>query len=77
VSDTEWTAERVLADLTPGMRMRMLSDTAKAATWMAPRELEALFAEPSYEARMAAFCILDFRARKRLGDLELCDTYLR
>jgi len=77
VGDTEWTAARILAELTPGMRMRFLFDTAKAATWMPSSELEALFAEPSYEARMAAFCILDFRARKRLGDLELRDTYLR
>ena len=58
MSGTEWTAERVLAELTPGMRMRILFDTAKAATWIAPEELETLFAEPSYEARMAAFCIL-------------------
>lgn len=77
MNGTEWTAERVLAELTPGMRMRILFDTAKAATWIAPEELETLFAEPSYEARMAAFCILDFQARKRLGDLELRDTYLR
>jgi 3-methyladenine DNA glycosylase AlkD len=59
------------------MRMRNLFDTAKAATWIAPDELETLFAEPSYEARMAAFCILDFQARKRLGDLGLLDTYVR
>ena len=26
---------------------------------------------------MAAFCILDFQARKRFGDLQLRDTYLR
>jgi len=77
LSGTEWTAERVLAELTPGMRMKILFDTAKAATNIAPNELEALFAEPSYEARMAAFCILDYQARKRLGDVELCDTYLR
>jgi 3-methyladenine DNA glycosylase AlkD len=72
-----WSAERVLAALTPGMRMRILFDTAKAATSIAPDELEILFAEPSYEARMAAFCILDFQARKRLGDVELRATYLR
>ncbi len=77
MSGTEWTAERVLANLTPGMRMKILFDTAKAATDIAPNELEKLFAEPSYEARMAAFCILDFQARKRLGDVALRDTYLR
>jgi 3-methyladenine DNA glycosylase AlkD len=77
VDGTEWTAERVLAELTPGMRMKILFDTAKAATRIAPPELETLFAQPSYEARLAACCILDFQARKRLGDLELRDTYLR
>jgi hypothetical protein len=77
VSGTQWSAERVLAELTPGMRMRILFDTAKAASRIAPAELEALFAEPSCEARLAAFCILDFQARKRLGDPELRDTYLR
>ena len=77
MSGTDWTADRVLAELTPGMRMRTLFDTAKAAAGMAPAELETLFAQPSYEARMAAFSILDFQARKRLGDLELRDTYLR
>ena len=74
---SEWTAQRLLAGLTPGMRMRLLFDIAKAATWMPSDELETLFAEPAYEARMAAFCILDFRARKQLGDLALRETYLR
>jgi 3-methyladenine DNA glycosylase AlkD len=72
-----WTAESVLAALSPGMRMKALFDTAKAATAIAPDELDALFEEDSYEARMAAFCILDFKARKRIGDLGLRDTYLR
>ena len=71
------TADRVLAGLSTGMRMRDLFDTAKAATAIPADELEKLFAEPSYEARMAAFTILDFQARKRIGDLELRDTYLR
>jgi hypothetical protein len=56
--------------------MRLLFDTAKAATSIAPDELEKLFAYP-YEARLAACCILDFQARKRLGDVEIRDTYLR
>jgi 3-methyladenine DNA glycosylase AlkD len=77
VSETYWTAERVRGALTPGMRMKLLFETAKAATCIAPDELEKLFAESSYEARMAAFCILDFQARKRLGDHELRDAYLR
>jgi hypothetical protein len=72
-----WTAQRVLAGLTPGMRMRTLFDAAKAATAIAPDELALLFAEPSYEARLTACCILDFQARTRLGDLELRDAYLR
>jgi 3-methyladenine DNA glycosylase AlkD len=72
-----WTAARVLAELAPGMRMRLLFDTAKAATAIAPDELDKLFEEESYEARMAAFSILDFQARKRIGDLGLRDTYLR
>ncbi len=74
---SEWTARRLLDGLAPGMRMRDLFDTAKAATWMVPDELETVFADPSYEARMAAFCILDFRARKMLGSLDLRNTYLR
>src|SRR5437868_5906863 len=77
MSDAEWTAERVLAQLTPGMRMRQLFDTAKAASRIAPDGLERLLADPSYEARMAAVCILDFQARRRLGDVELRETYLR
>lgn len=77
MSGTEWTAEGVLSELTPGMRMKVLFDTAKAATGIALDELEKLFAEPSYEARLAAFCILDFKARKRLGDVGLRDAYLR
>jgi len=75
--DVTWTAAAVLADLSPGMRMKDLFDTAKAAVAIEPDELEKLFAEPSYEARMAAFTILDFQARKRVGDLGLRDTYLR
>lgn len=77
MSGKEWTVERILAALTPGMRMKVLFDTAKAATGIEPGELEKLFAEPSYQARMVAFCILDFQARRRLGDIELRDTYLR
>jgi 3-methyladenine DNA glycosylase AlkD len=72
-----WTAARVVALLPPGVRMKDLFDTAKAASGLHDDELEALFAEESYEARMAAFCILDFQARKRPGDPVLRDTYLR
>jgi 3-methyladenine DNA glycosylase AlkD len=76
MSGTEWTAGRLLAELTPGMRMKTLFDTAKAAAGIASDELETLFADSSYEARLAAVCILDFKARKRLGDHELRDIYL-
>ena len=72
-----WTAARVLALLSPGMRMKDLFDTAKAASGLPAEELELLFAEETYHARMSAFCILDFQARKRPGDLALRDTYLR
>ena len=72
-----WTAARVLALLSPGVRMKDLFDTAKAASSLHDDELEALFADESYEARMAAFCILDFQARKRPGDPALRDAYLR
>lgn len=76
MSGAAWTAERVRAALSPGMRMRTLFDTAKAATSIAPHELELLFADNAYEARMAACCILDFQARARLGDLDLREIYL-
>ena len=60
-----------------GLRMGTLFDIARQATALPDAELERLFGEPSYEPRMAAFCVLDFRARKRPGDPDLCATYLR
>lgn len=60
-----------------GVRMGTLFDIAQQATELPDAELERLFGEPAYEPRMAAFCILDFRARKRPGDPDLCATYLR
>lgn len=60
-----------------GVRMGTLFALAKAATTLPDDELELLFSHPAYEPRMAAFCILDFRARRRAGDPELCSTYLR
>lgn len=77
MDDIRWTAARVLQRLGPGVRMRVLFDTAKEATGIPPDELDALFTHPSYEARLAAVSILDFQARKRLGDVELRETYLR
>ena len=60
-----------------GVRMGTLFDLAREATALPDDELERLFAEPAYEPRMVAFCVLDFRARKRPGDAALCATYLR
>ena len=42
--------------------------------------MERLIDEAAYEPRMAAFCILDFKARRRIDDDErraLYDVYLR
>ena len=60
-----------------GVRMGTLFDVAREATALPDAELERLFGEPAYEPRMAAFCVLDFRARKRPRDLDLCAAYLR
>ena len=49
MSGTDWTAQRVLDALTPGMRMRTLFDTAKAAAGIPDDEREKLFHERSYE----------------------------
>ena len=62
-----------------GLRMRDLFDIAKAHTDLSLRQVDRLLDHPAYEPRMAAMCILDFRARRRLaGDerRELCDRYL-
>jgi 3-methyladenine DNA glycosylase AlkD len=48
-----------------GVRMKHLFDTAKAARHMPLEQVEALFADNRYEARLGALCILDFRARAR------------
>jgi 3-methyladenine DNA glycosylase AlkD len=60
-----------------GVRMGTLFDIAKQASAMPMSEVEALMAEPEYEPRLAAFCVLDFQARRRLGDAALFDCYLR
>lgn len=62
-----------------GLRMRHLFDVAKAHTDLSTEEVERLLAHPAYEPRMAAFCILDFKARRRLDDSDrrrLYQTYL-
>lgn len=48
-----------------GVRMRALFDIAKAHTGLPLTEVQQLLAYSAYEARMAAFCILDFKARAR------------
>lgn len=60
-----------------GVRMKTLFDVAKQARGMEPAELDSLVAQDSYEARLAAFCILDFQARRTPGDPELLAAYLR
>lgn len=60
-----------------GLRMKDLFDTAKAATTMPLTEVDRLLDDPAYEPRLAAFCVLDFKARRQLGDPELLSLYLR
>ncbi|NUO34600.1 MAG: DNA alkylation repair protein [Dermatophilaceae bacterium] len=63
-----------------GVRMGTLFAIAKSHTVMPLAEVQRLLAHPAYEARLAAFCILDFKARrKRTGAHErgtLARTYL-
>ena len=63
-----------------GVRMGILFAIAKCHTAMPLSEVERLLAHPAYEPRLAAFCVLDFKARrKRPGDHErgtLARTYL-
>ncbi|NYJ00413.1 3-methyladenine DNA glycosylase AlkD [Nocardioides thalensis] len=80
----DWTAAEVMTALEDlGLlgegprRMRDLFDTAKTARDLPLDEVDKLMAEPPYAARMAAFCILDFQARARPGDVALRDAYLR
>jgi hypothetical protein len=58
-----------------GVRMRDLFETAKAAVGLPGSELEQLFDDDAFEPRMAAFCVLDFRARRK-PDIALRQTYL-
>ncbi|GGC54949.1 DNA alkylation repair protein [Hoyosella rhizosphaerae] len=48
-----------------GVRMRILFDTAKAHVNLPLADVRTLLGHPAYEPRMAAFCILDFKARAR------------
>lgn len=63
-----------------GVRMRHLFDFAKANTDLPLTDVGRLLDHEAYEPRMAAFCILDFQARRRLDDRrrgELYELYLR
>jgi 3-methyladenine DNA glycosylase AlkD len=63
-----------------GVRMGTLFETAKRYTSMSLDEVDRLLDHPAYEARLAAFCVLDFKARRRLSEeqrRELYDIYLR
>lgn len=60
-----------------GMRMKDLFAVAKSATDLPLAEVERLLAQAAYEPRMAAFCILDFKARRDLGSQDLYELYLR
>jgi 3-methyladenine DNA glycosylase AlkD len=53
-----------------GLRMRDLFAVAKAHQGLPLDEVDRLLDHPAYEPRMAAFCILDFKARRRIGDDE-------
>jgi 3-methyladenine DNA glycosylase AlkD len=62
-----------------GVRMGELFAVAKAHTDLPLVEVDRLFEHPAYEPRMAAICILDFKARGRIGDeerRELSEAYL-
>lgn len=80
----DWTAARVMKALEDlglladgPIRMRDLFDTAKRARDLPSDEIDRLMVQPPYAVRMAAFCILDFQARARPGDVALRDAYLR
>jgi 3-methyladenine DNA glycosylase AlkD len=63
-----------------GVRMRDLFATAKAYVNLDLAQVNRLLDHPAYEPRMAAMCILDFKARGNLdagGRGDLCDIYLR
>lgn len=63
-----------------GVRMGTLFALAKGYAGLGLDEVETLLDHPAYEPRMAAFCILDFQARRRLPDTvraALCELYLR
>ena len=66
------TVRRRLAPDEPaiGMRMKDVFDVSRAHTDLPLSEVQALLREPTYEARLAAFCVLDFQVRRALSDPE-------
>ena len=63
-----------------GLRMRDLFGAARVSRDMPLEAVETLLDHPAYEARLAAFCVLDFKARRKPTDAEraaLCEIYLR
>lgn len=62
-----------------GIRVSDLFATAKAKTDLALDEVERLLDYPPYEPRMAAMCILDFKARRLSDDARraLYELYVR
>ena len=67
-SETE--REKIRKRLRPGeevigVRMRHLFDLSKANVDLPLDEVQRLMDEPDYEPRLTAFCILDFKARRR------------
>lgn len=63
-----------------GLRMGDLFAVARAHRDLPLADVELLLDHVAYEPRMAAFCILDFQAQRRLSEdqrRELYETYLR
>lgn len=63
-----------------GLQMGTLFEIAKRHTDLDLADIDRLLDHPAYEPRLAAFCVLDFKARRRLSDeqrRELYDVYLR
>jgi 3-methyladenine DNA glycosylase AlkD len=63
-----------------GLRMRDVFQTAKTHRDLPLSEVETLLDHSAYEPRLTAFCILDFKAQRRLSDderRELYEMYLR
>lgn len=58
-----------------GLRMGDLFATAKAHRDESLAVVDALLVHPAYEPRMAALCILDFKAQRRLDEKQRAELY--